>query len=254
MMACSFYYLCVNNESLQTEKAISIPMKTASFTLLISILALGMSAGAQDCSSSYFITKQGTKIEMTNYGKNGKKTGKSVTTLVSVKQNGAVTEYALQSESTDSKGEVSTMDFTASCDGNTVSVNMKGFFPPEMGASAEGGEMTLEGNDISFPGSMTAGEKLNDGTVTMTMSMGAMKMKTVMNILNRTVAGQETITTPAGTFDCYKIEYLVETTMMGMKTSAKVRQWIAKGVGTVRSENLSAKGDLMGYSEVTAIQ
>lgn len=229
-------------------------MKTASLTLLISILAFGMSAWAQDCSSSYFLTKQGTKIETTSYNKNGKKNGKSVTTLVSVTQNGAVTEYALRCESTDSKGEVSTMDFTASCNGNTVSVNMKGFFPPEMGASTEGGEVTLEGNDITFPGLMTAGEKLNDGTVTMTMSMGAMTMKTVMNILNRTVTGQETITTPAGTFDCFKIEYLVETTMMGMKTSAKVRQWIAKGIGTVRTENLSAKGDLMAYSEVTAIQ
>ena len=229
-------------------------MKTASPTLFISILALGMSAGAQDCSSSYFITKEGTKIETTSYSKSGKKTGKSVTTLISVRQNGAITEYTLRSESTDSKGVVSSMDFTASCDGNTVSVNMKGFFPPEMNASAEGGEVTLEGNDITFPGTMTVGEKLNDGTVTMEMSMGTMTMKTVMNIINRTVTGKETLTTPAGTFECYKIEYQVETSMMGMKTSAQVRQWIAKGVGTVRSENLSAKGDLMGYSEVTAIQ
>jgi hypothetical protein len=228
-------------------------MKAASLTLLILIFALAISAGAQDCSSSYFITKEGTKVEMTSYSKSGKKTGKSVTTVVSVKKSGAVTEYALRSESTDSKGEVSTMDFTASCDGNTVSVNMKGFFPPEMEASAEGGTVTLEGNDITFPNSMKVGEKLNDGTVTMTLSMGTMTMKTVMNIVDRTVKGTETLTTPAGTFDCYKIEYLVETTMMGMKTSAKVRQWIAKGVGTVRSENYSVKGDLMGYSEVTAI-
>ena len=228
-------------------------MKTTSLALLISILALAMSAGAQDCSSSYFITKEGTKIEMTSYAKNGKTTGKSTITVVSVKQNGAVTEYALRSESTDSKGEVSTMDYTASCDGNTVSVNMKGLFPSEMKASSEDATVTLEGNDINFPNSMSVGDKLNDGTVTMTMTMGTMTMKTVMNIINRTVTGTETITTPAGSFDCFKIEYQVETSMMGMKTSAKVRQWIAKGVGTVRSENLSAKGDLMGYSEVTAI-
>jgi len=229
-------------------------MKTTAFTLSISILALGLSAGAQDCGSTYFLTKEGAKVEMTNYSKSGKKTGKSVTTLVSARQNGAITEYSLRSESTDSKGEVSTLDFTASCDGNTVSVNMKGFFPPEMKASADGAEVTLEGNDITFPNSMTAGEKLNDGTVTMTLSMGTMTMKTVMNIVNRVVTGNEKITTPAGTFDCFKIEYQVETVMMGISTSAKVRQWIAKGVGTVRSENLSTKGDLTGYSEVTAIQ
>ena len=228
-------------------------MKTSSFTLLIPILALGLSAEAQDCSSSYFLTKEGTKVETTSYSKNGKMTGKSVTTLVSARQNGSITEYSLRSESTDSKGEVSTLDFTASCDGNTVSVNMKGFFPPEMEVSADGGEVTLEGNDITFPNSMSAGEKLNDGTVTMTLSMGTMTMKTVMNIVNRTVIGNEKITTPAGTFDCYKIEYQLETAMMGMKTSAKVRQWIAKGIGTVKSENYTVKGDLTGYSEVTAL-
>ena len=228
-------------------------MKKATITLLIPVLMLAFTAGAQDCSSSYFLTKEGTKIETTSFAKNGKKTGKSVTTLVSVKQNGSVTEYALKSESTDSKGQVSTMDFTASCDGNTVSVSMKGFFPPEMGSSAGDGEVSLEGNDISFPNAMSVGDKLNDGTVTMTMSMGTMSMKTVMNILNRTVTGKESLTTPAGTFDCYIVEYQVETTMMGMKTSTKVKQWIARGVGTVKSENYSAKGDLMGYSEVTGI-
>jgi type 1 fimbria pilin len=146
------------------------------------------------------------------------------------------------------------MEYTASCDGNKISINMKGLMPPEMLASANGGEVTLEGNEISFPNSMTTGEKLNDGTVTMTLTMGTVKMKTIMNILNRTVLAAETITTPAGSFDCYKIEYLVETTMMGIKNSAKVVQWISKGIGTVKSENYTTNGDLMGSSVLTALQ
>jgi hypothetical protein len=229
-------------------------MKMSAFTLAVSFLPVAFAAQAQDCSSSYFPSKEGTKIEMTSYSKNGKETGKSVTTVVSVKQNGPVTEYALKSESTDSKGKVSTGEFTASCDGHTVSVSMKGFFPSDMEASTGGGEVNLEGNDISFPNSMTVGEKLNDGTITMSMAMGTMTMKTVMNIVNRAVTGQESIKTPAGTFDCYKIDYDIETTMMNMKTTGKVRQWIAKGVGTVRSENYSAQGVLTGYSEVTSIK
>jgi hypothetical protein len=229
-------------------------MKISAITLAVSFLPVAYTAQAQDCSSSYFPSKEGTRIEMTSYSKNGKETGKSVTTVVSVKQNGPVTVYTMKSESTDSKGKVSTGEFIASCDGHKVSVSMKGFFPPEMGASTSGGEVNLEGNDISFPNSMTVGEKLNDGTITMSMAMGTMTMKTVMNIVNRVVTGQEGIKTPAGTFDCYKIEYDVETTMMNMKTAGKVRQWIAKGVGTVRSENADAKGVLTGYSEVTSVK
>jgi hypothetical protein len=229
-------------------------MKISAFILAVAILPVTFSVQAQDCSSSYFLSKEGTKIEMTNYTKTGTITGKTVTTLVSVSQKGSVTEYSLKSESTDSKGKVSTMNFSASCDGHTVSVSMKGFFPSEMESSTGGGEVNLEGNDISFPNSMTVGDKLNDGTVTMTVSMGTMTMKTVMNIVNRTVTGKESIKTPAGIFDCYKIEYNFETTMMSMKTTGKVKQWIAKGVGTVRSENYNAQGVLMGYSEVTSIK
>lgn len=229
-------------------------MKTKTLSFLILILILAYAAGAQDCSSSFFLVKEGMKVEMTNYNKKGKPAGKTVTTLVSAKQTGTTTEYSLHSESTDAKGETSAMDYTASCDGNKISINMKGFLPPEMLASANGGEVTLEGNEISFPNTMTAGEKLNDGSVTMTLKVGTMTMKTIMNIVNRTVVGTETITTPAGSFDCYKVEYLVETTMMGIKSSAKVRQWISKGIGTVRSENYSVKDELQGYSEVTAIR
>ncbi len=227
-------------------------MKIAALTLAASFLAFTYLAKAQDCSSSFFVSKEGTKIEMTSYDKNGRITGKSVTTLVTVTKSGTMTEYKLKSESTDSKKNTSTMDYTASCDGNTVSVNMKSLLPAEMQSS--GGEVSLEGNNITFPNSITIGEKLNDGTVTMTMSMGGMTMKTVMNIVNRTVTGKESITTPAGAFDCYTVGYDVETSMMGMNTAGKVKQWIAKGVGTVRSENYNDKGNLMGYTVVTAIK
>jgi len=45
-------------------------MKTQAW-LLISLLPVTLSVKSQDCSSSYFPAKEGTKIEMTNYDKNG---------------------------------------------------------------------------------------------------------------------------------------------------------------------------------------
>lgn len=222
--------------------------------MMVSFLTVSYLANAQDCSSSFFPSREGTKTEMTSFDKNGKETGKSVTTVVSVKKNGTVTEYTLRTESKDSKNNLRTTEYTATCDGNKVSVSMKSFVPAEMQSSSGGGEVNMEGNNIIFPNSLSVGDKLNDGTITMTVSMSGMTMKTTMNIVNRTVTGKENVTTPAGTFDCYKIEYNVETNMMNMKTTSKIRQWIAKGVGTVKSENYSEKGDLMGYSEVTSIK
>jgi uncharacterized protein involved in outer membrane biogenesis len=229
-------------------------MKITALTLAVSLIPVAYMATAQDCASSFFPSKEGTKIEMTSYDKNGKETGKSVTTLISIRKSGTEIEYTLKSETTNSRNTNSTMEYNATCDGNTVSVSMKSFIPSEMQKSSGGGEMTIDANNILFPNSINVGQKLNNGNVTLTVSVGTMTMKTIVNIINRTVTGKENITTPEGNFDCYKIEYDVESTVMNMKINSKVRQWIAKGVGTVKSENYNEKGDLISYSQVTSIK
>lgn len=227
-------------------------MKTKAW-LFISLLPVAFSVKSQDCSSSYFPAKEGTKIEMTNYDKNGKEQGKTVTTIVSIKKSGGVTTIDLKSETT-SRNNTSSMDYTAKCDGNNFSLSMKSFVPSSMQQSAGGAEMTIDASDLVYPNSLSVGKKLNDGSVTMNMNMGTMTMKTVINISNRTVTGRENITTPSGTYDCYKIEYDVETAMMNMKIKSRVKQWVAKGVGTVKTENYNDKGELMGYTEVTSVK
>jgi hypothetical protein len=229
-------------------------MKTTTWMLAISLFPIAFAAKSQDCASSFFPTKEGTKIEMTSYDKNGKVTGKSVTTIVSVTKSGTSTEIGLRAESTDSKNGTTSTEYTAKCDGNTFSMSMKSLVPSEMEKSYGEGAMTIDASDLVFPNSITVGQKLGDGAVTMNISMGSMSMKMIINILNRTVTGKENMTTTSGTYDCYKIEYDLETTAMGMKTKGKVKQWIAKGVGTVRSENYGEKGDLMGYSVLTSLK
>jgi hypothetical protein len=227
-------------------------MKTQAW-LLISLLPVTLSVKSQDCSSSYFPAKEGTKIEMTNYDKNGKEQGKAVTTIVSINKSGGATIITFKSEAT-ARNNTSTMDYTAKCDGNNFSLSMKSFVPSSMQKSTGGGEMTIEAGDLIYPNSLSVGKKLNDGTVTMNMTVGTMTMKNVINITNRSVTGRENITTPSGTYDCYKIEYDVETAMMNMKIKSKAKQWVAKGIGTVKSENYDDKGALAGYTEVTSVK
>jgi hypothetical protein len=227
-------------------------MKTKAW-LLISLLPVAFSAKSQDCSSSYFPAKEGTRIEMTNYDKNGREQGKAVTTIVSIKKSGGVTIIDLRSETT-ARNNTSSTDYTAKCDGNNFTVSMKSFVPSSMQKSSGGSEMTIDASDLVYPNSLSVGKKLNDGSVTMNMTMGTMTMKNVINITNRTVTGRENITTPSGTYDCYKIEYDVETAMMNMKIKSKAKQWVAKGIGTVKSENYDDKGALAGYTEVTSVK
>ncbi len=79
-------------------------------------------------------------------------------------------------------------------------------------------------------------------------------MSITIAITNRMVEKRETITTPAGTFDCYKITYDVQTGMGFIKTNTKTAEWYSGKAGSVRTETLDKKGKLMGYSQITSIK
>ncbi|MCF6348980.1 MAG: DUF3108 domain-containing protein [Flavobacteriaceae bacterium] len=68
--------------------------------------------------------------------------------------------------------------------------------------------------------------------------------------LNGKVEKREEITIPAGTFDCYVISFETEF-KMGIKRKGKTRQWLAKGVGIVKTEDYNKKGKVISKSVLT---
>ncbi|MFD2312589.1 hypothetical protein ACFSKX_19395, partial [Microbulbifer halophilus] len=105
--------------------------------------------------------------------------------------------------------------------------------------------------NVEFPNNLKVGQTLKDANLKMTLNMSGIKMNMTMDMLNRTVDAKESVTTTAGTFDCFVLSYDTEM-KMGMKMNFKNKEWIAKGVGVVKSENYNKKGKLMGYSELTS--
>jgi hypothetical protein len=105
---------------------------------------------------------------------------------------------------------------------------------------------------------MKAGDNLADGTVTMTVSdkkSAQVISTTTINIKNRKVEAVENKTTPAGTWECYKITYTSEfvSLVSGMTLPIKPRtttEWFSFKVGTVRTESFK-NGKSEGYSELT---
>ena len=70
-------------------------------------------------------------------------------------------------------------------------------------------------------------------------------MRLTINITNRKVVGVESVTVPAGTFECFKITYDMET-KLGFKASSSAVQWLNKGAGSVKTESYDKKGKLLG--------
>src|SRR5690606_32954803 len=88
------------------------------------------------------------------------------------------------------------------------------------------------------------GMTLDDAKITMEARMNGMKIMTMnMEIKNRKVEAREKITTPAGTFDCFKITY--DTYLKAVvKREYKTTIWFSPEAGTVKSENYNKKGKL----------
>jgi hypothetical protein len=72
-------------------------------------------------------------------------------------------------------------------------------------------------------------------------------------VFNRKVEAVENLTTPAGTFECYKISYDIATKMM-VNVKAKATEWYSNGVGMVKSETYSTDGKLIGSNVLTALK
>lgn len=81
-------------------------------------------------------------------------------------------------------------------------------------------------------------------------------MTMTMNVKNRKVEAKEDITTPAGTFSCYKVSSEMETEMgqmMPIKVSIKTVEWFSENTGVVRSESYKSNGKLQGYSILSSL-
>jgi hypothetical protein len=83
--------------------------------------------------------------------------------------------------------------------------------------------------------------------------MGGMAMNMIMDIVDRKVEAAESMTTPAGTFDCMKLTQTEKMDMGMMKTTSSSKEWLAMGIGIVRQEHYNDKGELTGYMILTSV-
>jgi len=219
------------------------------------IIVMGwMQLVAQDCDP-YYVSSQGAVREMASYDKKDKLTGTTIQTVKEIKTIGAKTDWTIGSVSKDAKGkELSSGDLHMSCENGIFKMDMKNFIDEETMKSFEGMEVTMDATDLDYPAVLTPGQTLKDGHITIkATSQGIPVMNMVVKIYDRKVEAIEDMTTPAGTFSCYKLSSTIETKTM-FTIIAKTTDWISKNVGTVRSETFDKNGNPTGYMVLTAVK
>lgn len=213
-------------------------------TLLAVIFYLNPST-AQECG--YYQMNSGAIMGYQSMDEKGKLTGSSRITIMDVQNSGGIIAYTVKSEVFDSKNKLTqTGEYGMKCEGGIFSVDMKSLIDPKSMEGFKDMEISFSGMDMTYPSSLSVGQALPDANVTMTAGTGGMTlMKMTINITNRKVEAVEAVTVPAGTYNCYKITYDLET-KMGIKITSVAIQWINMGVGNVKTETYDKKGKLLG--------
>jgi hypothetical protein len=210
---------------------------------LNSTLSFAQSQETNDCNG-YFAYQAGTKLELTQYDKKDK-----VSTLLKykVKSNtptstGSIFLFHNQVMDKDGK-QIVEGDYNIECKNGQIYADVTNIVSSM--ATVSDAEVTITGDKLVYPFELKAGQLLDNVNyeVKQNMANGGMTIMTLtVSITNRKVEGFETVTTPAGTFECVKISYDSDAKMSIMKNKTRCVEYLAKGVGLVKWESFDKKG------------
>ncbi len=111
-----------------------------------------------------------------------------------------------------------------------------------------GSAFSAKGHGPIIPENPSVGEELDESTITMEA------LATTANYNNVRITKHEEITTDAGTFDCWCLEYTINAKVAIIKTETKTAMWLAKGVGVVRQVDMDKKGKVTKITELASIE
>ncbi len=224
-------------------------MKTC--VLIYLMLTSSFISFSQDCNS-YFALEEGVTSQITSYDKKNKPVAVVDYQINDVRNKNGEKIAKITSTVKDENGElVATSKYDVTCKDNKISIDFKSMMSPQIVEQYKDMDLEITGNNIEIPNTLSVGDKLPDSNMEMIMKMAGMNMKMNVAMKDRSVTGKESITTPAGTFDCVIITYTSEF-KMGLTKNGTTKQWLCKGVVMVKQEDYNDNGKLTSSSLLTA--
>jgi len=219
---------------------------------LLMLVPVWMSA--QVCPE-YFPLKTGNSWEVTHYNKKDKAEGSNTSDVKAVTESATGYEATVTMTSFNAKGEnEGSGDLIMKCISGVFYMDMKNFLPPSSMSENPDMTVTMTANDLQYPAVLTEGSTLPDANITYQMSSGGMVVMTMtVNITERKVIGKESITTPAGTFETWKLSAKYQSKTGFITTKLSSVEYVSIGGGVVKTESYNEKGDLMGYTLLTKL-
>lgn len=217
-------------------------------TLVIFAVALQMTA--QDNCSPFYPSETGTIFTVHQFDKRDRLSTISEFNITETSTN----QMTLSSTLKDDNGDpIFSGKFKVRCEGGTTTLDPEALVSGSMMQQYQNMEYIISGNGISFPNTLSVGQVLPDGEMFMEVDAGVIKMNTTVTMTDRKVVRQESITVPAGTFECYVVTF-TNTIKVGLSKTYYTTQWISRGIGMVKEETKKANGNLVSKSILQNIQ
>lgn len=222
--------------------------------IFLAIFIITISIGSAQQCKMYAPMKNGATLEYSIFNKSKELQGKTVHKVINVFTEGdaTVAEIDLIVYNKSGKKDFST-GYTAECQEGTFFIDMFRFFNQHKLASQKELDMEIEGTYLPFPKQMAEGDDLQEGEVAIHISNNGKLFGTMtMKLTNRKILGEEKLTTPAGTFNCYKISHAYNSYFGNEITKGTSIEWFVENIGIVKSESFNTEGILISYTELTS--
>lgn len=224
------------------------------FQTLIFLLAATIGNAIAQCNEFYQI-ENGSSWEMETYNAKGKLSGVNKQNVTAYSKDGSGFTASIHSEMFNEKGkELMKGDLEMKCVNGTVFIDMRNFISEDQMKTMGSYEMKVESTNLEVPSSLSVGQTLKDGSITLTATNSPMPMSINVVISERKVLAKESITTPAGTFDTYKITSKgTIKNKFGIAVTIEFSsiEWLAPKVGVVKTESYNKSGKLNGSTVLT---
>ena len=229
---------------------------TLSITLLLCIGVTNAAPLAKGVCKSYFPIVQKPKLTYENFSKKDKLESTDVMEVVDIVETAEAMLIKIKASSSDKKGdETYSSDFDYRCEGDKFYVSMESVMNGEMMEAYKDMEVEISQTDLEIPSTMDVGATLPDANMKMIVKSNGMTVMTMnFTITDRKVEAIEDMTTPAGTFSCFKLSQNTNMKMSFIDKTFKSIDWIAENVGSIRSESYSESGKLQSYRVLKSIE
>ncbi|MFW5707001.1 MAG: hypothetical protein ACOCX0_06750 [Bacteroidota bacterium] len=229
------------------------------YAIITFFLFISFGLSAQDCDL-YIPLEEGKGYQYQSYNQRDRLEGVNEIVIKQVNQIPDGTKAIMEASYFDSSEKLLYEgEYEIVCKGNELIIDMQAMMEQMQLDTLEDMEVTFTTIDnLVLPDNIKVGDQLPEGKMEMKISMGGKTMSEMtFTTKNRKVAAKETIKTPAGSYDCFKITYEneMDTNTMGFsrKTVTKGVEYFSPGVGNVRSEYYDEKDRLQGYTVLSEI-